>query len=86
MWIILIVAISCLMYVVISAADRQARRDYIPMSEIMQMKAQPDKYVPWSYEKRMRYYNRDRQMHAHYVEPRRTYVSYIETGHISRRS
>ena len=53
--LVLVVVISIIMIKAAEVLDRYARKNYIPLEEMMQRYAQPDKYVPWSYEKRMRY-------------------------------
>lgn len=84
--VVLIVAISFVMLRVVNTLDQNARKKYIPREELMQKYVQPDKYVPWSYKKRMRYYDREQSIHRKPMPSQRTYVSYIETGYIHRRS
>ena len=78
--ILLIVIISVIMIKVICIADKRARKSYIPMAELMQRYAQPDKYVPWSYQKRMRYYDREQQLNRKDLPAVKPYSSHIETG------
>ena len=84
--LILTAVLSVIIIKIVFILDKRARRDYIPWEEIMQKCAQPDKYKPWSHEKRMRYYDHEQSKKRAYIPSRNTYVSYIETGYIQRRS
>ena len=86
MGLVIVAVIALVMIRIIAAFDRYARKNYIPREELMQRYVQPDKYVPWSHEKRMRYYDREQAIHRKPLPSKRTYISYIETGYISRRS
>ena len=55
--VILIAVFSVVMIIVTGILNQYARKNYITWEEMMQKYAQPDKYVPWSHKKRMRYYD-----------------------------
>ena len=81
-WLVLVVVISIIMIKAAEVLDRYARKNYIPLEEMMQRYAQPDKYVPWSYEKRMRYYDREVRLHRRPIPSKRVYKSSVETGYV----
>lgn len=83
--VILIAVFSVVMIIVASSLDQYARKNYIPREEMMQKYSQPDKYVPWSYKKRMRYYDYEQRIHRRQMPSQKPYISHIETGYIHRR-
>lgn len=80
--LVLVAVISIVMVKVAGGLDRYARKNYIPPEEMMQRYAQPDKYVPWSHEKRMRYYDREVRLHRKPIPFKRVYKSSVETGYV----
>lgn len=85
MWILIIVVASLIIWKAVSAYDKYQRTHFIPDEELWDKYFRTDEYVPWTYEKRMRYYNRKQRNREPIVRPSRSYCSYIETGYIHRR-
>lgn len=85
MWVILILVATVIIWKVVSAYDQYQRNHFIPDEELWEKYLRSDEYVPWSYKKRMMYYDRKKRKTSPYIEPKRPYSSYIETGYIHRR-
>ena len=84
MWIWIIVSAAVILWAVYGAADMYLRKHFIPEEEMWEKVLRPDTYVPWSYGKRMRYYDRLKRNRPVPAVSKRPYVSYIETGYIHR--
>lgn len=81
-WLLISLGFFAVCYIICKYVDAKSRKTYVPIEEKMQRYAQPDKYVPWSYSKRMRYYDREISRNRKCLPSRPTYRSTVETGYV----
>lgn len=85
MWISIIVGVTVLLIIVMSAAKKYEQDHYIPDDEKWEMYLRPNEYKPWSKSKRMKYYNKEKKYNSIPGPIKRKYRSTIETGYYNRR-
>lgn len=83
MWIVIIAAISAIIWVIACIIDRHYRRKFIPMEEIFEKTVRSKSYIPWSSRRRLKYYNRMKYKYDYPMNSRIVHRQSIETGNTS---